>query len=120
MGRMPVRRAGPGWTVSQETGELVKWQQTYPRIVLLVDEFQIITGGFVKRARVTDKMFTTRDGRDFKEIGRLPTPRGGHCAVPLAGGQVFVGGGVGEAGELLNDALIFTPNGDHDKTISLP
>ena len=65
-------------------------------------------------------MFTTRDGRDFREIGRLPSPRGGHCAVPLAGERVFVGGGVGESGELLSDAWIFTPDGDHGKTISLP
>lgn len=116
---MPVRRAGPGWTVSQETGELVSGNTHTSRIVLLVDEFQIITGGFVKRKKVTDKMFTTRDGREFREIGRLPSPRGGHCAVPLAGGQVFVGGGVEESGELLSDALIFTPNSDEGKIICM-
>ena len=35
---------------------------------------------------VTDMIFSTRDGRDFQELGRLPEPTRGHCVVAL--GQV--------------------------------
>lgn len=61
--------------------------------------------------RVTDKMFTTVDGKTFQDIGRLPSPRSGHCVVPLAGQKVFVGGGIGASGETLEDASVFDPNG---------
>ena len=72
---------------------------------------QIITGGIVEGTKLTDKMFTTRNGRQFQEIGRLPSPRSGHCVVPLKEKKVFVGGGVGQSGEILEDASIFDPNG---------
>ena len=59
---------------------------------------------------MTDKMFTTSNGKRFQEIGRLPSARSGHCVVPLKEQKIFVGGGVGQSGEILEDALIFDPN----------
>ena len=73
--------------------------------------FQWICGGIVEGTNVTDKMFCTQDGREFQEIGRLPSPRSGHCVVLLAEQKVFVGGGIGESGEILEDASVFDPNG---------
>ena len=75
-----------------------------------MNDCQIITGGIVEGTRMTDKMFTTRNGKQFQEIGRLPSSRSGHCVVPLKEQRVFVGGGVGQSGEILEDALIFDPN----------
>ena len=75
-----------------------------------MNDCQIITGGIVEGTTLTDKMFTTKNGRQFQEIGRLPSPRSGHCVVPLKEKKVFVGGGVGQSGEILEDALIFDPN----------
>ena len=76
--------------------------------------FQIITGGIVEGTSVTDEMFSTQDGRDFQEIGRLPSPRSGHCVVPLKDQKIFVGGGIGESGKILDDALVFDPNRGRD------
>ena len=64
----------------------------------------------MKRKKVTDMMFATRDGHKFRTFGRLPSPRSGHCAVLLADQKLFVAGGIGGSGQVLEDAAVFDPN----------
>ena len=58
--------------------------------------------------QVTDVMFATEDGQRFREFGRLPSARGGHCLVVLNETSLFVAGGEDSLGRALRDAWIFS------------
>ena len=81
---------------NRRTGENIANQIDEIAQLFTICFVKIITGGYVG-ATVTDKIFTTQDGREFQEVGRLPAPTGGHCVVAL--GQASSRAGRGFAGE---------------------
>ena len=75
--------------------------------------YQIITGGIVKGTSVTDKVFSTLDGREFQEIGRLPSSRRGHCAVALGQASSRTGSGYAKGGEQVSGLFV---DGGYDQS----
>ena len=67
--------------------------------------------------QVTDVMFATEDGQSFRELGRLPSARGGHCLVVLNKTALFVAGGEDNLGRALRDAWIFSKTGNSDRAL---